>query len=236
MKKKFENLFLNCINVIEWLESPGFLDMKKAGNILYGMFILVGGTLYFLEGNSRILDNILIGLMMVTVFTLFLILSIKFYWVKPPKFISKESTNPAQLFNKFSHGAFLYGIIIYSFFSSFFVIGIVLAIMQFILDININGSKMFYNVFFITSSLFTIFYFMYHISIKGISTKIIKARIRLYLAIITTIAAGLFGLSLKEILLPLITYLGIGLAWLSYFVEKIESEVEIQALNKNVKM
>lgn len=66
---------------------------------------------------------------------------------------------------------------------------------------------------------------MYHVSIKEISTKVIKARIRLYLAILATITAGLFGLSLKEILLPLITYLGIGLAWLSYFVEKIESEV-----------
>jgi hypothetical protein len=44
------------------------------------------------------------------------------------------------------------------------------------------------------------------------------------LAIAATITAGLFGLSLKEISMPLITYLGIGFAWLSFFVEKIESE------------
>ncbi|MGP3609978.1 hypothetical protein [Anoxybacteroides rupiense] len=225
MKERFKNLFLKSIKVINWLESPGFLGMQKAGNIFFGMIILIGGILYYLKGVSEVLNNILMGLLMITMFSLFFVLSLRFYWIKPPKFIRKGSVNPAQLFDIFSHWSFLYGIIIYSFVASFFIGGIVVAIVHIILKLNFDFSKLYYHLFFLATTAFSILYFMYHVSVKGISTKVIKARIRFYLAITTTITAGLFGLSLKEILLPLITYLGIGFAWLSYFVEAIESEV-----------
>ncbi|MDQ0481083.1 hypothetical protein [Guptibacillus hwajinpoensis] len=225
MKAKFKNLFLKSLIAIRWLESPGFLGMAKAGNILFGMPILVGLILYYIEGVSVILNNIIVGLLMLTMFSLFFVLSLGFYWIKPPKFIRKESENPAQLFDRFSHWSFLYGIIIYSLVASFFIGGIAVTVVKFIFKLEYDFSKLYYNLFFLTTAIFTVLYFMYHVSMKRISTKVIKARIRLYLAIITTITAGLLGLSLKEILLPLITYLGIGLAWLSYFVEKIESEI-----------
>lgn len=225
MKEKFKSLFLKSTKVINWLESPGFLDMQKAGNILFGMIILIGLILYYLEGVSVVLNNIIMGLLMLTMFSLFFVLSLRFYWIKPPKFIRKGSENPAQLFDRFSHWSFLYGIIIYSLVASFFIGGIVVTVVQFIFKLEYDFSKLYYNLFFFTTAVFSVLYFMYHVSMKEISTKVIKARIRLYLAIITTITAGLLGLSLKEILLPLITYLGIGLAWLSYFVEKIESEI-----------
>jgi hypothetical protein len=224
MKERFKNLFLKSAKVINWLESPGFLEMKKAGIILYGAFILVGLMLYYLEGVSVVLNNILIGFLMLTTFSLFFVLSLRFYWIKPPKFIRQGSENPAQLFDRYSHWSFVYGIIIYSFFASFFIGGIIVIVVQFLLNINYDFSKLYYNLFFLTTAVFSVLYFMYHVSVKGVSTKIVKARIKLYLAIITTITAGLLGLSLKEILLPLITYLGIGLAWLSFFIEKIESE------------
>lgn len=223
MKERFKKIFLVSIKVIDWLESPGF-GMMKAGNLLLGVFILIGGLLYYLEGFSWMINELLIGLLIITMCSLFFVLSLRFYWLKPPKFISKEALNPAQLFDRFSHWSFLYGIIVYSFFASFFIVGIYTALIKYILQINYDFSKLYYNCFFLTSAVFLVFYFMYHVSVKEVSTKIIKARIRLYLAIIATVTAGLFGLSLKEILLPLITCLGIGLAWLSFFVEKIESE------------
>ncbi|GAA0303737.1 hypothetical protein GGQ92_003204 [Gracilibacillus halotolerans] len=224
MKERFKNLFIKSSKLIHWLESPGFLAMQKAGNILFGVAILAGLFLHYFEGISVILNNIIIGFLMVTMFSLFFVLSLKFYWIKPPKFIRKGTENPAQLFDRYSHWSFVYGIIIYSFFASFFIGGIVVTVVHLIFKLNYDFSKLYYNLFFITTAVFTVFYFMYHISIKGISTKVIKVRIRLYLAIIATITAGLFGLSLKEILLPLVTYLGIGLAWLTYFIEKIEME------------
>lgn len=224
MNEKFKHLFLRSIKIINWLESPGFLNMKKTGNILYGMVILVGIILYYLDGVSVVVSNIILGFLMLTMFSLFFVLSLRFYWIKPPKFIRKESENPAQLFDRFSHWSFLYGIIIYSLVASFFIGGIVVTSVQFIFKLEYDFSKLYYNLFFLTTAVFSVLYFMYHVSMKEISTKVIKARMRLYLAIITTITAGLLGLSLKAILLPLITYLGIGLAWLSYFVEKIESQ------------
>lgn len=224
MKERFKNLFMKSSKVIHWLESPGLFAMQKAGNILSGVVILAGLFLHYFEGISVILNNIIIGLLMVTMFTLFFVLSLKFYWIKPPKFIRKGTENPAQLFDRYSHWSFVYGIIIYSFFASFFIGGIVVTVVHLIFKLNYDFSKLYYNLFFITTAVFTVCYFMYHVSMKGISTKVIKVRIRLYLAIIATITAGLFGLSLKEILLPLVTYLGIGLAWLTYFIEKIEME------------
>ncbi|GAA0501727.1 hypothetical protein GCM10008986_31530 [Salinibacillus aidingensis] len=225
MKENFKKLFLESIKVINWLESPGFLGMQKAGNILFGLIILVGALLYYLKEVSEILNNILLGLLMITMFSILFILSLRFYWLKPPRFIRQETETPAQLFDRFNHWSFLYGIIIYSFFASFFIVGICIAFVNAMLNFNFDSSKLFYNIFFLTSAVFLVFYFMYHISVKNIPPKVIKARINLYLAIIATITAGLVGLSLKELLLPLVTYLGIGLAWLSFFVEKIDSEV-----------
>lgn len=223
MKDKFKITFLKSKTIIEWLESPGVF-MKKAGDILIGVFIIIGSILSKFNGISTIINNILLGLLIITMFSLLFILSLKDFWIKPPRFIHQGTENPAQLFDRFSHRSYLYGIIVYSFFASFFISGIIFGIVHFIPENNFNHSKWFYNIFFLTSSIFTVLYFMFHVSVKEIPTKVVKARIRLYLAIITTITAGLFGLSLKEILFPLITYLGIGLAWLSFFVEKIESE------------
>ncbi|MGG0655530.1 hypothetical protein [Rummeliibacillus pycnus] len=224
MKERFKKIFLVSIEVINWLESPGFLGRMRAGNILLGMFILIGGLLYFIEGVSLVLNGILMGLLEITTFTLLFILSLRSYWLKPPKFIRKEAVNPAQLFDRLSHWSFFYGIIVYSFFASFFIECIYIAFIKLILHINFDFSRSFYNLFFSTTAVFSVCYFMYHVSVKDVSIKAIKARIRLYLAIIATITIGLFGFSLKEILLPLITYLGVGLAWLSFFVEQVESE------------
>ncbi|MGM0789886.1 MAG: hypothetical protein ACQEUD_07315 [Bacillota bacterium] len=224
MKEKFKKIFLKSKTIIDWLESPGVFDMKKAGNILVVVFIIIGSILVKFNGVSTLLNNILLGLLIITMFSLFFILSLNSFWIKPLRFIRQGTDNPAQLFDRFSHRSYLYGIIVYSFFTSILIGGIILGIVHFIPESNFNLSKWFYNLFFLTSSIFTVLYFMFHVSVKEIPTKVVKARIRLYLAVITTITAGLFGLSLKEILFPLITYLGIGLAWLSFFVEKIESE------------
>lgn len=198
--------------------------MNKAGNIFYGVVILAGLILYYLEGVSTAINNIIIGFIMITMYLLFFVFSLRRYWIKPPKFIRKGTGNPAQLFDRYSHWSFLYGIFIYSIISTFFIGGIGVTVVNIVFKLNNDFSKYYYNLFFIITAVFTVFYFLYHVSVKNISTKIIKVRIRLYLAIIASVSAGLFGLSLKEILLPLITYLGLGLAWLIFLIEKIEME------------
>jgi len=198
--------------------------MKKAGNIFLTMFVLVGFILSQMNGKNNVISNILIGCLVITLYSMFFILSLGFYWIKPPKFIRKEAENPGQLFDAFGHWPYLYGVFIYSFFASFFICVIVLVAVRMILNLDLHMTNLFYNMFFLTTAVFSVLYFMYHISVKNVSTKVVKARVRLYLAIATTITAGLFGLSLKEIFTPLITYLGMGFAWLSFFMDKIDSE------------
>ena len=226
MNENFKKIYHKSIEVINWLESTGFLGGKKAGDILLGAFIVIGGILYSMGDVSKGISSFFSGLFIIITYTVIFVLSLNFYWIKPPKIIRKNTENPAQLFDRFSHLAYLYGIFIYSFFASIFIFGIVFAI-GLIFSFNWNLNTLFYHFFFSTAAVFTVFYFMYHVSIKNISTKVIKARIRLYIAVLTTITAGLFGLALKEIVILLIAYLGIGLAWLSFFVEKIESEQEM---------
>ncbi|MEF2965888.1 hypothetical protein V3851_08610 [Paenibacillus sp. M1] len=200
------------------------MEMQKAGNIIFIMFLLIGTLISLLNNVSEVISSILVGILMMVLYTLFFILSLRFFWIKPPKFIRKSAQNPAQLFDEFGHWPFLYGIFVYSFFASIFIGAIFLAAIKKILNLDYDTSGLFYNLFFITTAIYSVFYFMYHVAEKDISTKIIKARIRLYLAIATTITVGLFGIATKEFLTPLITYLGMGFAWLSFFVEKIESE------------
>lgn len=223
MKEKFKNIFLKSGKVMNGLLS------SKAINIWAIMFILLICIFYFFNRVSDVLNTIILGLLMITMCYPFVVYNLRAYLSERPKFILKfirqETENPAQLFDIFSHRSFLYGIIIYSFFFSLYI-GMIIYAIGIIFNYNFDLSWWCYNLFFLTSALFSIVYFMYHISVKDISTKKIKVRIRLYLAIIATITASLFGLSLKEILFPLITYLGIALAWLSFFVEKIESEQE----------
>lgn len=224
MVEKFKTYFRKATSIINWMESPGFLGMQKAGNIITIMFLFVGSLISFLEDKSKLLSNILIGIMIIVLYALFFLSSTRFYWIKPPKFIRKNAENPGQLFDVFGHWPFLYGVFIYSFFSSLFIGVIFFAVARFFLQIIFNTSELFYNLFFLTTTVYSVLYFMYHVAVKGVSTKIVKARTRLYLAIIATVTAGLFGIATKEVLTPLITYLGIGFAWLSFFVEKIESE------------
>lgn len=224
MKNFFKILFTNSKMFIDWLFSEGFLGMKKAGNILIALFIIAGSLLKIFGNNNDILNRILVGLLMIVFCFLFFMGGFKFYWFTPPKFIRGSSNDPSGLFDIFSHRAYLYGIIIFSFFSSYFTSGIILVIAKIYLNLDYNFTGLFYNLFFLTASIFTILYFMYHIVIKELSIKVVKSRISLYVAITVTITAGIFGLKLKGILEPMITYLGAGFAWLVYFIDKMDIE------------
>jgi hypothetical protein len=224
MKERFRKLYNRLNTVINWIESPGYLGMKKAGNILTLMFVLIGSLLSWVGDKSNIISNILVGILMITLYALFFITSLRFYWLKPPKFIRQSTETPSQLFDIFGHWSYLYGIFIYSFFASFFMSAVIFAAIHFIVGLEISIGELFYNLFLLTTAIYTILYFMYHLSVKEIPPKIVKARVSLYLAVVATISAGLFGLSFKEILKPLITYLGLGFVWLTYLIDKVESE------------
>jgi hypothetical protein len=224
MRKQFINIFIGLATGVCWLQDRKYLGLPNLLKII--LLIILAWVVYrhFLE-ESGLANNIFLALTAIALYLLFMLLSLQSYPLfKPPKFIRKTAETPIQLFDLFSHRSFLYGIFIYSFFASGYIVSILFLIIHELISINLDVSKLYYNSLFITQATFSVLYFMYHVAVKNIPTKAVKARIKLYAAITATIAAGVFGLSLKEILFPLVTYLGLGLAWLNFFVEQIESE------------
>lgn len=227
MKRKIKVFFIKSIEVINWLERPGFLGMKRAGNIFFGMLLFVGMVLDYFQDSNPVLEKLFMGLLMVVFFSILLILSPRYYLIKLP-IISRGTDSPAELFNRFCHWSFIYGILIFAFVESFFVCGILLGLTQIFPNLIFDFSKLFINLFFIIVALFSIFYFMYHLVMIDIPIKVVRARVQLYIAISTTVSAGFFGLSLKEVLLPFVAYLGIAFTWLLFCIEKIDSETEFE--------
>ncbi|MBT2740724.1 hypothetical protein [Bacillus sp. ISL-77] len=185
MKKHFEKLFSKSKKAIDWLQGP------IAKGIWFSVFLLIILLINIskrLNGVSA-LNNIILGLCGIVTFYPFIALNLKHYLIKPPtKFLRQGTENPEQLFKKFSHRAFLYGIIVYSFFTSL-IIGCCIFAFSSIFNQKINFINWGFTLFFITSALFSILYFMYHISVNNISTKVIKARVRLYAAFTGTITS-----------------------------------------------
>jgi len=216
----WRKLFLKLRDIMNWLLSSIAVWIWTMIFILVFLLIYVSSSFNF---NDR-LQNIILGLFSILILYPFVALNLKTYMFKLP-FICQKTDSPAQLFDIFSHRSFFYGIIVYSFFTSIIIVLLISAIGSWF-NYKIDSSNWYSNLFFITSALFTIIYFMYHMSVKNISTKEIKARLRLYSAIVGTISGGLLGLSIKEILVPLITYLGIAFLWLSFCVEQVEVDKE----------
>jgi len=223
----WRKLFLKFRDIMNWLLSPIAVWIWITISILVFLLIYFSNSFNF----NDLIQNIILGLFAILILYPFVALNLKKYIFKLP-FIRYETDSPAQLFDIFSHRSFLYGIIIYSFFTLIIIVLLINAIGIWF-NYKIDSSNWYFNLFFIASALFTIIYFMYHMSVKHISTKEIKARLRLYSAIVGTISGGLLGLSIKEILVPLITYLGIALLWLSFCVEQVEVDKERKGKREN---
>jgi hypothetical protein len=145
-----------------------------------------------------------------------------------PKTMRGESKNFRGLFNSFTHSGYLLGIIFSLYFSIYFSL-INLVFFQWFFSIRLNLDLT--NVFFVSATLFTIYYFMYHVIKKNLSVKVASARVQLYVAYSVTISIILAALSLNNILMSFITWLGIGFTWLTYFLRRIEDEDEVALKN-----
>ncbi|KIL40247.1 hypothetical protein SD70_14940 [Gordoniibacillus kamchatkensis] len=168
MSRYFSGFFLRTNNVLGWLYSDGLFGMKKAGNILSLLFLLVGLTVKIFS-SIEYLNRIMAGIMMLFVLFLFFIAGFRVYVIKPPKLIRGSSKTPSELFNTFSHGAYIYGIIIFSFISSYFTGGIVLVVSRFFLNNDFNLSRVFYYLFFFyICNIYSFIFYVPYRNEKGI--------------------------------------------------------------------
>ncbi|MCF6410674.1 hypothetical protein [Pseudalkalibacillus salsuginis] len=146
-----------------------------------------------------------------------------------PKKIKGNSNNFRDLLNTFNTRAYLVGIILFSFYFILLLYILIQFPLLFFLDysllINIE------NLYFPSITIFTIYYFMYHVVIKKQSTKLARSLIHLYVAISISISLLFFVVSLDNVFTPMITWLGVGYAWLNYFLARIDNEDELNKGN-----
>jgi hypothetical protein len=90
----------------------------------------------------------------------------------------------------------------------------------------VNLNNLIENILFITTAIFTVLWFMYHIIFnEKVSIQQIKIRLNFYIAFFTTISTIFVWPFFQDALKPLVTWLGISFAWLTYITEKAQLEL-----------
>ncbi|CAH1055808.1 hypothetical protein [Paenibacillus pseudetheri] len=223
MKQTFSNLFDKLFFYHHWFLHKGRFAPTRIGDAFYiiiGIMIL----LYTFIGDNEFFIEKFAGIFGVLIFFTLFLITFKSYWIKPPKFIRKSNDEVSGFLSMFSHSSYLYGLTIFTFFLTFTMSGLMMVASQFIIGVNFDWQVIFYNLLFLSMSLFTVLYFMYHISKDKITIKQAKARISFYLLCSGCITAGLFGSSFRVAVTPFLTYVGIGYLCLRYLIDKIDSE------------
>ncbi|WP_043891003.1 hypothetical protein [Paenibacillus sp. Aloe-11] len=225
MKQIFSDFFDKSIYYYNWFLNKGRFAPTRIGDIIItiiGIMILlyavIGDNKFFIEKFAGIFGTLMF-------FTLFLG-TFKTFWIKLPKFIRKGNDEVSSFLNNFSHSSYLYGLTVVTFFLTFTLCGVVMSGSKFIIGVSFDWKVLFYNSIFLSMALFTVLYFMFHISKDNITLKQAKARISFYLLCSACITAGLFGTSFKVAITPFLTYVGIGYLCLRYLIDKIDSESE----------
>ncbi|OME73990.1 hypothetical protein BK120_32450 [Paenibacillus sp. FSL A5-0031] len=226
MKERFSNFFDRIINYYNWFLQKGRFTATRIADILY-ILIVIMIILYVIIGKNQYMMKLFGSVFGMLIFFMLFLISFKSYWIRPPKFIRKNSDDVSAFLNTFSHSSYLYGLTIFTFFLTIMLSGLLLMFSSLFVGITINWSILFLNILFLSMSLFTMLYFMFHISRNNISLKLAKARISFYLFCSGCITAGLFGTSFREALTPFLSYVGIGYLGLRYLIDKIDSENEI---------
>lgn len=114
----------------------------------------------------------------------------------------------------FSHKSYLIGILLLATFSTL-VLGRIFGIQI----------KIFTSVFFLNLSVYSIWWFCYHVVAKRTLLKNIKVRLKFYLAIGGLLSYILLLLDIKYFEIAIASML-MSFAWITYFIEAFEQEEE----------
>ncbi|UZW12894.1 hypothetical protein OSC52_13650 [Clostridium pasteurianum] len=209
---------------IKWITGNGFFDMTRGGNIIFVTFILGGLIIKYV--NYNIIRNIIAGVVACIFLIMLYIGYVMFQNIRLPRIIIHEAKTPYELLKTFTHVAYFYGLIIFSYMTSVIIYGILFYSSIIFIGHPVNLSNIFTNLIFITTSIFTVMWFIYHIIFnEKISIQQIKIRLNFYIAFFTTISTIIIWPLFQNALKPLITWLGISFVWLLYITEKAQDEL-----------
>lgn len=208
---------------INWIMGESFWGMKRGGTIIFALMFL--GGLIVENVNYDIIRKIVAGVIACVILIILYIGYLMFQKIKLPKFIIHEAETPYELLKTFTNGAYFYGIIIFSYITSIMIYGVLFYLGIAFLGQPVNPNNII-NFIFITSAIFTVMWFMYHILYNDqISIQEIKVRLNFYIAFFTTISTIIVWPFFQNALKPLITWLGISFVWLLYITEKAQHEL-----------
>lgn len=220
----FKGIFTRLDNFIKWFHKINRFGHTYSFTILAMLSFVSIPCILLIEGVENENKFLLMPMLICFFFLLFMMLislpdqALKYI----PKKVKGNSRDFKELFSTFSHRAYLIGITLFSFdFAVLFILiidGFLESIFNYTVKVDIE------DVFFPIITLFTICYFMYHVVIKDLSIKLARARVQLYVACTLTISLIFFIFSFKNIFIPMITWLGVGYSWLTYFLGRIDAE------------
>lgn len=166
---------------IKWITGKGFFDMTRGGNIICASILFGGLIIKYVNYNT--IKNLVAGVIACVFLVLIYIGYFMFENIKLPKFIIHKAKTPYELLKTFTHGAYFYGIAIFSCITTVTIYGVLLYLSTIIIGHTINLSNIITNLVFITSAVFTVMWFMYHIIFnEKISIQQIKIRLNFYIA------------------------------------------------------
>ncbi|MGE1115434.1 hypothetical protein ACQJ0K_27270 [Priestia megaterium] len=220
----FKEIFIKLDNFIRWFYKENRLGFTYLLTILLVVFVISISFILLVKtvGNKYSMIPLLILSISLLFFMLITLLNRPFE--RMPKIARGSARNFKELFNTFTHRAYLIGITIFSFEFAILFITIISLPLDLFTDYHLE--IIITNAIFSVSTLFTVCYFMYHVVINKLSVKQVRARVHLYVAWSVTISLIFFILDFKNIFYPMITWLGVGFSWLSYLLSSIDAEDE----------
>ncbi|WP_243495762.1 hypothetical protein [Priestia aryabhattai] len=220
----FKEIFIKLDNFIRWFYKENRLGFTYLLTILLVVFVISISFILLVNTveNKYSMIPLLILSMVFLFFMLITLLNRPFERMQ--KITGGNARNFKELFNTFTHRAYLIGITIFSFEFAILFITIISLPLDLFTDYHLE--IIITNAIFSVSTLFTVCYFMYHVVINKLSVKQVRARVHLYVAWSVTISLIFFILDFKNIFYPMITWLGVGFSWLSYLLSRIDAEDE----------
>ena len=221
----FKEIFIKLDNFIRWFYKENRLGFTYLLTILLVVFIISISFIFLIKTVENKYSMIPLLVLSISLLFFMLITLPDRPFEKMPKILRGSARNFKELFNTFTHKAYLIGITIFSFEFGILFITIIYLPLDLFFDYRLEAIII-TNAIFPVSTLFTVCYFMYHVAINKLSVKQVRARVHLYVAWSVTISLIFFILNFKNIFYPMITWLGVGFSWLSYLLSRIDAEDE----------
>lgn len=142
------------------------------------------------------------------------------------KFLSRSKySTPKELLKRFSHKSYIFGLLYWTICVSCFLYGIILVFIEIKIDNNI--------FFIVNGMIYTFLWFTYHIYVNSEidsvneRNRVIKLRLQLYGAIMSSLSAVFLIIEAYSIFKTMISMLAITYTWLNYLIEKDNVRREI---------